>query len=44
MNNLLNVTGFVTKSGGASTGGVNDVQVVSVLPRTIGVSFQAKFR
>ena len=44
VNNLLNVTGFVTKSGSASTGGVNDVQVVSVLPRTIGVSFTAKFR
>jgi iron complex outermembrane recepter protein len=44
VNNLLNVTGFVSKSGSASTGGVNDVQVVSVLPRTIGISFQAKFR
>jgi outer membrane receptor protein involved in Fe transport len=43
VNNLLNVTGFVSKSGSASTGGVNDVQVVSVMPRTIGVSFQAKF-
>lgn len=44
VNNLLNVTGYVGKSGGASTGGVNDVQVVTTLPRTIGVSFQAKFR
>ena len=44
VNNLLNVTGFVGKSGGASTGGVNDVQAVTVLPRTIGVSFTAKFR
>jgi iron complex outermembrane receptor protein len=44
VNNLLDVTGFVGKSGGASTGGVNDVQAVTVLPRTIGVSFTAKFR
>ena len=44
VNNLLNVTGFVSKSGGASTGGVNDVQVVSVPPRTIGVNFQARFK
>ena len=43
VNNLLNVTGFVGKSGGASTGGVNDVQAVTVMPRTIGVSFRAKF-
>lgn len=44
VNNLLNVTGFVSKSGGASTGGVNDVQVVTVMPRTIGVNFTAKFK
>lgn len=44
VNNLLDVTGFVTKSGGASTGGVNDVQVVSVTPRIIGVNFQARFK
>jgi len=42
VNNLLNVTGFIGKSGGASTGGVNDVQAVTVMPRTIGVSFRAK--
>jgi iron complex outermembrane recepter protein len=44
VNNLLNVTGLISKSGGASTGGVNDVQVVSVVPRTIGVSFRANLR
>ncbi len=44
VNNLLNATGYISKSGGASTGGVNDVQVVTTLPRTIGLSFQAKFR
>ena len=44
VNNLFNETGLVGKSGGASTGGVNDVQAVSVMPRTIGVSFRLSFR
>lgn len=43
VNNLLNATGYISKSGSASTGGVNAVQVVSTMPRTIGVSFRAKF-
>jgi outer membrane receptor protein involved in Fe transport len=43
VDNLFNVTGLISKSSGASTGGITDVQAVTVMPRTIGLSFQMKF-
>jgi len=43
VNNVFNVLGLTSKNGGASTGGLDAINVVSVRPRTIGLNFRTKF-